>query len=443
MDILIKAVQVVLALSLLVLVHEFGHFFFARLFRIRVDKFYLFFNPGFSLFKYKPKKSETEYGIGWLPLGGYCKVAGMIDESLDKEALKKEPQPWEYRSKPAWQRFFVMIGGVLFNLIFAFILYSAILYSWGENYLRNEDAVYGIVCDDLAKEIGFMDGDKVVAYDDVSLLDRPFHLLTADLVRQRPQTITVQRGSQTISFGFDQKYIPRLLESMSLFSLDFPFVVLSVSDSSANLTAGMIAGDRLTALNDTPVTLISDIQRLLGQHAGDSVIASFDRGGTTVTIPLWVDHEGHIGVSLDNQFDAYFHTTQKTYSFLGSIPAGVHKAYTTISAYLQDLGLIFSPKTEAYKSVGSVIAIGRIFPSSWDWSSFWQITAFLSIMFAVLNLLPIPALDGGHIFFILFEIITRRKPGDKFLEHAQVVGMIILFAIIALAMGNDIIRLFK
>ncbi|MCL2501543.1 MAG: RIP metalloprotease RseP [Bacteroidales bacterium] len=443
MDIFIKVVQAVLAFSLLVLVHELGHFLFARLFRIRVDKFYLFFNPGFSLFKYKPKNSETEYGIGWLPLGGYCKIAGMIDESLDTEAMKKEPQPWEYRSRPAWQRFFVIVGGVLFNLIFAFLLYSAMLYAGGESYLKNQDAVHGIICNDLAKEIGFKDGDKILAYDQTSLLDREFHLLVMDLLHQRPQTITVLRGSDTLSFGFDQSFIPQLLKNQVIFGVGFPFIVQALSDDSPNRESGILAGDRLTALNDTPVHLLSDAQPLLRQHAGDSVIARFDRGGTTVTIPLWVDLEGRIGVWPEDRLSSYFHITQKNYSFFTAIPAGVNKAYRTIRAYIRDLGLIFSPKTEAYKSVGSVIAIGNIFPTSWDWGRFWEIVALLSIMLAVLNLLPIPVLDGGHILFILCEMITGRKPGDKFLEYAQMVGMVVLFAIFALAMGNDIIRLFK
>jgi len=438
MDIFLKIAQAVLALSLLILIHELGHFFFARLFRIRVEKFYLFFNPGFSLFKYKPKKSDTEYGLGWLPLGGYCKISGMIDESMDKEALKKEPQPWEFRSKPAWQRFFVMFGGVLFNLIFAFLIYSAILYTWGESYLKNKDVTYGIVCSDLAKEIGFRDGDKILAYDQISLCERGFNYLVSDLVHVRPEAITVLRDADTVRFGFDQKFIPQILKSRGLFDLNDPFVVQAVADGSANQEAGILPGDRLIALNDVPTPYVAEAQRILQQHAGDSVVAYFDRGGELITIPLWINQEGHIGIKLQP-----FHITQKQYSLFASIPAGVNKAYQTIRGYIQDLGLIFSPKTEAYKSVGSIIAIGQIFPSSWDWKVFWNITAWLSIMLAVLNVLPIPALDGGHILFVLYEMVTRRKPGDKFLEYAQMAGMILLIAIITLAMGNDIFRLFK
>jgi len=496
MDILIKTLQVILALSILVLVHELGHFFFARIFHIRVDKFYLFFNPQISLIrckkingrwrfrflsrnvpdkyrlvtnsfgevvkdeKGKPVMEEiplaelpsddwrreldcTEYGIGWLPLGGYCKVSGMIDESMDTKNLAKEPQPWEFRSKPAWQRFFVMFGGVLFNLIFAFLLHSAILFTWGEAYLKNGDALYGVVCSDLAKEVGFRDGDKILAFDQKSLSERDFKYLIVDLLHLRPEMITVLRGADTVQFGFDQKWIPRLLKSRGLFDLNTPFVVQAVTEDSHNQAAGILSKDRLTAINDIPIHSFADARHILQQHAGDSIVACFDRGGVSVVIPLWINHEGLIGVIRDFNEGDYFHITQKNYSFFAAIPAGVHKASQTVRAYIQDLGLIFSPKTEAYKSVGSVIAIGQIFPPFWDWMVFWNITALLSIMFAVLNLLPIPALDGGHIFFVLYEMITRRKPGDKFLEYAQMTGMVILLTIITLAMGNDIIRLFK
>ena len=497
MDILVKTLQVIFALSLLVFVHESGHFLFARLFRIRVDKFYLFFNLYFSLVRFKkvngkwrfkflsrnvPEKyrvvkdsdgkevkdnkgkpileeisldslpandwrreeDNTEYGLGWLPIGGYCKVAGMIDESMDKESMAREPQPFEYRSKPAWQRFFVMFGGVLFNLIWAVILYSAMLYTWGERYLQNRDAIYGVDCSNLAKEIGFRDGDIILAYDHITLESEDFRNLSFSLLRNRPQTVTVLRDGDTVRFHFDDSYIPRLLKDPILFELrtdpNAPFVVLDIPDSSHNSDSGLLAGDKVIAICGTPVNTIAEVQSMLPLYANKTIEALIERETEMLEIPLHVNHEGKIGILLQT---SDFNITTKTYSFFSAIPAGTSKSYSTVANYLRDLKLIFSPKTKAYKSVGSVIAIGNIFPSFWSWSIFWNITAFLSVMFAVINLLPIPALDGGHILFVLYEMITGRKPGDKFLEYAQMVGMFILFAIMILAFGNDIFRLFN
>ena len=496
MDILIKTLQVIFALSILVLIHELGHFLFARLFRIRVDKFYLFFNPWISLIRCKkvngkwrykflsrnvPEKyrsvrdssgevvkdekgkpvmeevgldslpaddwrqdeQNTEYGFGWLPIGGYCKVSGMIDESMDRETMNRAPQAWEYRSKPAWQRFFVMFGGVLFNLVWAIILYSAMLYTWGEQYIQNKDAIYGVSCTELAKEIGFMDGDMVLAYDNVSLETQDFRALTIILIRNQPETVTVLRDGDTTRFHFDEKYIPILLKNPYLFDVpsgSAPFVVLEVPDSSHNAASGLATGDRAIALNGTPANTIYQVQSLLRLHAGATIEATFERGDEAITLPLFVNQDGLLGIFLQIPD---FNITTKTYTLLSSIPAGAAKAYATIADYIRDLRLVFTPKTQAYKSVGSVITIGSFFPSSWNWSIFWNFTALLSIMFAVLNLLPIPALDGGHILFLLYEMVTRRKPGDKFLEYAQMVGMIILFAIMILAFGNDILRLVR
>ncbi len=441
MIIFIKIVQVIAALSLLVLIHEFGHFFFARLFKIRVEKFYLFFDPWFSIFKFKPKGSDTEYGIGWLPLGGYCKISGMIDESMDKEAMKEEPKPWEFRSKPAWQRFFVMFGGVFFNFILAILIYSSTLFTWGEEYLKNQDVVYGVQCNDLAKEIGFRNGDRIVSIEGMPV--NRFQDIQLNIARNQATTAVVIRDSAEVSVNIDPDYIPAILNTPGMFTLRVPYEVLSVPDSSLNYSAGLMPGDRVAEVDSQKVFIIQDIQAILMEHKGDSVSFLINRGGTLVPKMLAVDTAGRIGVFLNSDMHKFFNVTKVNYTLLSAIPAGADKTISTITNYVKELGLIFSPKTEAYKSVGSFIAIGNIFPSTWEWEIFWNITAWLSIMLAVINLIPIPALDGGHILFLLYEIITRRKPSDKFLEIAQVIGMLFLLAIMFLAFGNDIYRLFK
>ena len=441
MDIIIKILQVILALSILILVHEFGHFFFARLFKIRVEKFYLFFDAWFSLFKFKPKNSDTEYGIGWLPLGGYCKISGMIDESMDKEALKEEPKPYEFRSKPAWQRFFVMFGGVLFNFILAILIYSATLFTWGEEYLKNEDAIYGVQCNDLAREIGFENGDKILSFDGDKV--ERFNELQVILARNQAQTAQIIRGEESREINIDPVFIPAVLNTPGMFSLRVPFQILSVADSSLNASAGLTAGDRIVGIDSLDVFVIQEIQSILQANKGDSITATIQRGEERFHKRLAIDNNGLLGVTLDGNIHNYFSITTSEYTLLGALPAGANKAVSTIGNYLKELKLIFSPKTEAYKSVGSFIAIGNIFPSAWDWQIFWNLTAWLSIMLAVVNLLPIPALDGGHILFLLYEMITRRRPSDKFLEYAQVGGMLILLTIMFLAFGNDIYRLFN
>ena len=441
MEVLIKIAQVILALSFLILIHESGHFLFARLFKIRVDKFYLFFDPWFSLIKFKPKNSHTEYGIGWVPLGGYCKISGMIDESMDKEQIREEPKPWEFRSKPALQRFLVLFGGVFFNMILAVILYGLILYTWGEEYIRTEDASYGVHCSPLAQEIGFRNGDRIYAFDDRVVIDEPFHTLQIDLIRTRPAHITVLRGEDTVRFGFDQSYIAQMLNTQNIFTLRYPFVISSVPDTSLNVSTGLLPGDHVVSLNGIPTPAIQDVQEILAQNSEGVVEATIQRDLSVLQIPLKVNSKGMLMVGVVSPLE-FLPVTIKEYSFFGAMPAGIKKAYQTGANYLRELGLIFTPKTKAYKSVGSFIAIGSIFPGPWNWEIFWNITAWLSIMLAILNLLPIPALDGGHLVMVIYEMITRRKPSDKFLEYSQVVGMILLLALVFLAFGNDLFRLF-
>lgn len=438
MDVIIRIVQVLLALSILVVVHEFGHFTFAKIFKIRVEKFYLFFPP--ALFKFKPKNSDTEWGIGSIPLGGFCKISGMIDESMDKEAMAQEPKPWEYRTKPAWQRLLVIAGGVMFNFIFAMLLYSAILFTWGEEYLKNEDAVYGIQTNSLSAEIGFRDGDRIISFDDV--VPENFAELQVELVRSQARTAKVLRDGDTVTIDIDPAYIPAILNTPGMFMLAAPVAIAEVPDTSINFSAGLLQGDRFVKVADKEIISFQALQSALAAHKNQVVPIEFKRGEESVTYPLQVDGDGKIEVVLQTDISD-FDITKKEYSALNAIPAGIKKTFSTIGDYIKELGLIFSPKTEAYKSVGSFIAIGSIFPTAWNWEAFWNIVALLSVMLAVINLLPIPALDGGHIIFTLYEMITGRKPSDKFMEYAQMVGMIFLLLIMFLAFGNDILRLFR
>lgn len=440
MDVIIRIVQVIIALSILIIVHEFGHFIFARIFKIRVEKFYLFFPP--AIFKFKPKNSDTEFGIGCIPLGGFCKISGMVDESLDKETMSKPPQPYEFRSKPAWQRLIVMFGGVFNNFLLAIILFSALLFTWGEEYLVNSDAKYGIVTNQLSHEIGFRTGDKILSFDDASQIDVDFNQLQVNLARSQAKQATVLRGNDTVTIEIDPAYIPAILNTPGMFSLCAPISIAEIPDTSINASAGMMKGDVFEKVGEYDVLSIEDLQQALQKYQGEGIIIDFKRGEEMVPIPVVVSREGKIEVMLANDVSE-FNVTKKSYSFFSAIPAGFKKTFSTIGNYVQELGLIFSPKTQAYKSVGSFIAIGKIFPTVWNWEIFWNIIAWLSVMLAVLNLIPIPGLDGGHILFTLYEIITRRKPSDKFLEIAQIIGMIILFALIFLAFGNDIYRLFK
>ena len=439
MDVLLKIIQVILSLSLLVLVHEFGHYITARIFKIRVEKFYLFFPP--AIFKFKPKKSDTEFGIGCIPLGGFCKISGMIDESMDKEAMAKPPQPWEFRSKPAWQRVIVLAGGVLMNVVLAIVLYIAILFTWGEQYIKNDDVIYGIEVSPLAKEIGFENGDRILALDGNPAPDN-FNEIHMDMLRDQVSRVTVLRDGDTVDVDIDPEYMPAMLNTPGMFGIRLPIAVGGLPDTSINASADLRQGDRFLTADGRPVTWYQDLQAVLADNAGRTVELSLLRDSDTVNVPVKVSQNGKIEVLLQRDITD-LHITQKEYGLLEAIPAGFMMTFTNIGHYIKELGLIFSPQTEAYKSVGSFITIGSIFPSSWNWQIFWNITALLSIMLAVMNLLPIPALDGGHILFTLYEMITGRKPSDRFMEVAQMIGMFLLLMIMILAFGNDLLRLFR
>ena len=442
---LIKTLQVILALSILILVHEFGHFAFAKMFGIRVDKFFLFFDAGgFKLFSTKSgwfarlfpgcSKWEPEYGIGWLPLGGYCKIAGMIDESMDTEYLKTESKPWEFRSKPAWKRLLVMAGGVLFNFIFAIMMYIVILAEWGEAYIDNDGK--SIYVNELAYEMGFRNGDRILRFDDY--VPENFAMLQADLARQMAKKAVVLRGNDTLTIYIDHNMIGSVLNTPGMFSLAMPFVVDKVSPDSPNAGSALSTGDRIIGIDGKTIEYVQDAWPVLEDAAGSIVTASVLRGNDTLSMSVKVDTTGRIGVYLQQP-----EVVIRRYSFLEAIPAGFRKTFDTIGGYLKDLKLVATPSTEAYKAVGSFIAIGQIFPSSWDWYSFLNIIALLSIMLGVMNLLPVPALDGGHMVFTIYEMITGRKPGDRFMYVMQLIGMLLIFALMFLAFGNDIARIIK
>ena len=430
MVILIKTLQVILALSLLILIHELGHFTWARIFGIRVEKFYLFFDVGGKALA-RWKWGETEFGIGWLPFGGYCKISGMIDESMDLEQMRSEPQPWEFRTHPAWQRLLVMAGGVLNNFIFAVLVYIGIMAGWGQSYIDNSDS--RIYVNDLAYEMGFRNGDRILRFDDYS--PENFAMLQADLVRRDVHKATVLRGSDTLDIYIDQAMIGEVLNSSLMFDLAVPFVVDSVA-AGPNASSGLKRGDRIVAFDGNAVEYLQDSRSVLAEMKSRTVNSTVLRDGDTLTVPVRVDTAGRIGVYMKTPS-----VRTKHYDLLSAIPAGIKLTGSTISDYVRDLGLLARPSTGAYKSVGSFIAIGQVFPATWDWYRFINILALLSIMLAVMNLIPIPALDGGHILFTLYEMITGRKPSDRFLAVAQTIGMLLLLALMVLAFGNDIARI--
>ncbi|MGD9978150.1 MAG: RIP metalloprotease RseP [Bacteroidales bacterium] len=439
MEILVKTGQLLLSLSILVILHETGHFLFAKLFGARVEKFYLFFNPWFSLFKLK--RGDTEYGLGWLPLGGYVKISGMIDESMDKEQLKQPPQPYEFRSKPAWQRLFIMIGGVLVNFILALVIYSAILYTWGEEYLATRNLKYGVACDSLAQELGFRNGDKILTVSGREIEN--FQQIAHDILLNENREVVVLRGNDTVKITVPEAEVPKLVKSPMIFLPRFPFVVDELRADDVAEKSGLKKEDKLLAINDEPKQFFDEFKEAMQQNKGKTVSITVLRDTVPITLQVDVPKTGIIGVVPVTDLKKFYEINRKEYNFLQSFPAGIKRGVSIVKSYLKQLKLVFNPETKAYESLGGFITMGKIFPSTWDWQSFWSLTAFLSIILAVMNILPIPALDGGHVLFLFYEIITGRKPGDKFLEYAQIFGMIILFALLLYANANDVIKLFK
>ena len=436
---LIRALQLILSLSILVLVHEFGHFIFARIFKVRVEKFYLFFDPWFSLFKFKPKNSDTEYGIGWLPLGGYCKISGMIDESMDKEAMAQPAKPYEFRSKPAGQRLMIMIAGVLFNFLLALFIYSMVLYTWGETYLPLKNMKHGMYYSEAFQEVGFRDGDILLKANNEEL-DRLDQSSFRKVVEA--SNVTVLRDGVETVIPIPEDMMQRFMrEGKGFASPDrVPMVVkkLSEKDSPA-ATAGLQPGDSIVSINGQATPLFEDVAKMLDQNKGKDITLGFYRGGMEQSVVIHPDTAGKIGVYLMSKTDLY-PTVTRTYGFFESFPAGVRLGINTLKGYVNDMKYVFTK--EGASSLGGFGTIGSIFPTVWDWQVFWMQTAFLSIILAFMNILPIPALDGGHVMFLLYEVIARRKPSDKFLEYAQITGMFLLFALLIYANGNDIFRFF-
>ena len=436
---LIRALQLILSLSILVLVHEFGHFIFARIFKVRVEKFYLFFDPWFSLFKFKPKNSETEYGIGWLPLGGYCKISGMIDESMDKEAMAQPAKPYEFRSKPAGQRLMIMIAGVLFNFLLALFIYSMVLYTWGETYLPLKNMKHGMYYSEAFQEVGFRDGDILLKANNEEL-DRLDQSSFRKVVEA--SNVTVLRDGVETVIPIPEDMMQRFMrEGKGFASPDrVPMVVkkLSEKDSPA-ATAGLQPGDSIVSINGQATPLFEDVAKMLDQNKGKDITLGFYRGGMEQSVVIQPDTAGKIGVYLMSKTDLY-PTVTRTYGFFESFPAGVRLGINTLKGYVNDMKYVFTK--EGASSLGGFGTIGSIFPTVWDWQVFWMQTAFLSIILAFMNILPIPALDGGHVMFLLYEVIARRKPSDKFLEYAQITGMFLLFALLIYANGNVIFRFF-
>lgn len=438
MEVLIKILQLLLSLSILVVFHEMGHFLAAKMFRTRVEKFYLFFNPWFSIFKFNYK--GTEYGMGWLPLGGYVKISGMIDESMDKEAMKLPPQPWEFRSKPAWQRLIIMLGGVIVNVLLAMVIYIFLLFTFGESYLpTNEVNKYGISVDSLAMEMGLQNGDKIINIGGTEVDD--FQLIPLTIILDEAKSITVERNNEIVDVQIPAGSIGKLVKykSPEFISYRIPYIVSSFGPDSPAEAAGLLTGDQMIALNGESMIYFNDYTKAIPALKGEEISLTALRGQDTVHISMVVPEQGVIGVYC-NPPSEYFQFHIKEYSFVEAIPAGIQKGFRGIGDYLKQLRLLFSSEVKAYESVGGFGTIANIFPSEWDWERFWRLTAFLSIMLAILNVLPIPALDGGHVMFLLYEIIARRKPSDKFMEYSQIVGMIMIFALLIFANGNDIVR---
>lgn len=434
MDIVIKILQFILSFTLLVLVHEFGHYFFGRLFGVRVEQFRIFF--GRALVKWH--WGETEFGIGWIPFGGYAKLAGMVDESMDTEQLKSEPQPWEFRTKPAWQRLLIMLGGVMMNAILAFAIYVGISLKWGDTYISNQDMQYGYVFNDYGHNLGFCNGDKIISIGGKEIDD--FAKILTTLAIESDKTTVVERDGQMVAIEIPVQSVMEFVEQTDFISPRVPFKIAGLVEGFGAAEAGLQVGDRLVSFNGTPTTWFDEYTPLLEANAGQRVVLGYERGGESGEVEVAVSPEGKIGVGVASA--EYIPVRTRNYNLWQAIPRGFERVGEEMSDYWKQLKMIVQPKTEMYKALGGPISIGQIFPNEWNWEYFWRVTALLSVILAIMNVLPIPALDGGHVLFLLIEVITGRKPSDKVLMVAQMIGMALLFALMFYATWNDIARLF-
>ena len=439
MDFLIKVLQLILSLSIIVILHEFGHFFFARLFNTRVEKFYLFFDAGFSLFKFK--KGDTEYGVGWLPLGGYVKISGMIDESMDKEQLAQPPQPYEFRSKPAWQRLLIMLGGVMVNFILAIVIFWMILFSWGDSYIPAENARHGLYFHSVAHEIGLQDGDNILAINGEKV--ETISSIVRMVLIEDAHTMLVQRGDSQFAISVPETFKNTILseEVRLLASYQIPVLVDSVMEDSGADRAGLQKNDSIVSVDTLATPYFNQFSASLSGMQGKEAIVGLYRDGQFLQLPIEVNEKGEIGFYAKGPGEV-LGEEKVSYSLASALPAGIDKGVGLLGNYVKQMKLIFSK--EGAKQIGGFGTIGSLFPSSWSWEIFWYNTAFLSIILAFMNILPIPALDGGHVLFLLYEIVARRKPSEKFMEYAQMVGMVLLLSLLVFANGNDLYRwLFK
>ncbi len=445
MEIAVKFGQFLLSLSLLIVLHELGHFIPAKIFKTKVEKFYLFFDVKFSLFK--KKIGETVYGIGWLPLGGYVKIAGMIDESMDTESMKQEPQPWEFRSKPAWQRLIIMLGGVTVNFVLAFLIYIGMAYAYGDYYVKNSEVKDGVwVQNPVVEKAGIQTGDKILSIDNIKV-DKFSSAIMSDLLMAK--TVEIERNGTPQTITLPQNFIGQFIDAdkRNAISLRMPFAVRGLADDSKNKDI-LKAKDIVVELNGQPVKYFDQAPKILEANKGKSISGVVLRDNKRVPVQLNVNAQGKLGVGLGGLKEdnlerlGYYKFSRESYGFFESIPVGIDKGINQLADYGRQLKAIFTPSTGAAKGVGGFYAIFNIFPEQWSWQVFWAITAMLSIVLGVMNLLPIPALDGGHVMFLLYEMISGKKPSDKFLERAQMVGFFLLIGLVLFANGNDIYKLF-
>ncbi len=443
MDILIMAGQLMLSLSILIVLHEGGHFLPARLFGTRVEKFYLFFDPGFSLFK--KKIGETEYGIGWLPLGGYVKISGMIDESFDKEQMAGEPQEWEFRSKPAWQRLIIMLGGVTVNFILGLLIFGCVLWYYGQEFLPNDRIEYGIAVDSLGREIGLQDGDHVLSINGQDFDKFNSRILLREIVINNAQDMQVRRNGEVVNIGIDQRFVGELSsyqnKGVMLFVPRVPFVAAGFSKDSPAKKAGLLEKDSIISLNGTPTPFFSDFVNEIKPFVKEEVTVGLIRDGKQKDIKITTTEDGLIGVRpADPTY--FFGTERQEYTFSEAMPAGATLGIETLNDQLKAFGQMFRGRIKASESLGGFASIGSMFGAVWDWERFWTMTAILSLILAFMNLLPIPALDGGHVMFLLYEVVSGRKPSDKFMEYATIIGFVVVIGLVIFANGLDIKRIF-